>query len=137
MRKRVCSGMLFLLMMLLMAATVFAADMRASDRFSDYTARLYVESNGDLDIYFSVSTESTMDILGASKILVERDNGYRWVAESTLTAKNTPEMQTTNASQYSAWIPYEPNDPNANYRATVTFYARDSSGSSTAQTTTT
>ncbi len=85
---------------------------------------------------FSVTASSTMDILGASRIVVERDNGYRWVTECTLTANNIPAMQTSNATQYSASIPYEPIDPNAHYRAVVTFYAKDSSGSSTVQATT-
>ena len=124
-------------MMILMTATAFAADtQRASDRFNSYTANLYVVSNGDLDINFSVTASSTMDILGASRIVVERDNGYRWVTECTLTANNIPAMQTSNATQYSASIPYEPIDPNAHYRAVVTFYAKDSSGSSTVQATT-
>ena len=137
MRKRVCRGIFVLMMMILMTATAFAADtQRASDRFNSYTAKLYVVSNGDLDINFSVTASSTMDILGASRIVVERDNGYRWVTECTLTANNIPAMQTSNATQYSASIPYEPIDPNAHYRAVVTFYAKDSSGSSTVQATT-
>ena len=137
MRKRVCRGIVVLMMMILMTATAFAADtQRASDRFNSYTANLYVVSNGDLDINFSVTASSTMDILGASRIVVERDNGYRWVTECTLTANNIPAMQTSNATQYSASIPYEPIDPNAHYRAVVTFYAKDSSGSSTVQATT-
>jgi len=136
-RKRVCRGIFVLMMMILMTATAFAADtQRASDRFNSYTANLYVVSNGDLDINFSVTASSTMDILGASRIVVERDNGYRWVTECTLTANNIPAMQTSNATQYSASIPYEPIDPNAHYRAVVTFYAKDSSGSSTVQATT-
>ena len=137
MRKRVCRGIFVLMMMILMTATAFAADtQRASDRFNSYTANLYVVSNGDLDINFSVTASSTMDILGAIRIFVERDNGYRWVTECTLTANNIPAMQTSNATQYSASIPYEPIDPNAHYRAVVTFYAKDSSGSSTVQATT-
>ena len=137
MRKRVCRGIFVLMMMILMTATAFAADtQRASDRFNSYTANLYVVSNGYLDINFSVTASSTMDILGASRIVVERDNGYRWVTECTLTANNIPAMQTSNATQYSASIPYEPIDPNAHYRAVVTFYAKDSSGSSTVQATT-
>ena len=120
MRKRVCRGIFVLMMMILMTATAFAADtQRASDRFNSYTANLYVVSNGDLDINFSVTASSTMDILGASRIVVERDNGYRWVTECTLTANNIPAMQTSNATQYSASIPYEPIDPNAHYRAVV------------------
>lgn len=130
--KRACSGIFFLLLLMFMTATVFATENRASERFISYDASQYVVSNGDLDIIFSVIAVGRMDILGASKIVVERNNGYRWAAESTLTVQDAPEMQATNASRHSAWISYEPNDPNANYRAIVTLYAEDSTGSSTA-----
>lgn len=130
--KRACSGIFFLLLLMFMTATVFATENRASERFISYDASQYVVSNGDLDINFSVIAVGRMDILGASKIVVERNNGYRWAAESTLTVQDAPEMQATNASRHSAWISYEPNDPNANYRAIVTLYAEDSTGSSTA-----
>ena len=130
--KRACSGIFFLLLLMFMTATVFATENRASERFISYDASQYVVSNGDLDINFSVIAVGRMDILGASKIVVERNNGYRWAAECTLTVQDAPEMQATNASRHSAWISYEPNDPNANYRAIVTLYAEDSTGSSTA-----
>ena len=130
--KRACSGIFFLLLLMFMTATVFATENRASERFISYDASQYVVSNGDLDINFSVIAVGRMDILGASKIVVERNNGYSWAAESTLTVQDAPEMQATNASRHSAWISYEPNDPNANYRAIVTLYAEDSTGSSTA-----
>lgn len=130
--KRACSGIFFLLLLMFMTATVFATENRASERFISYDASQYVVSNGDLDINFSVIAVGRMDILGASKIVVERNNGYRWAAECTLTVQYAPEMQATNASRHSAWISYEPNDPNANYRAIVTLYAEDSTGSSTA-----
>ena len=96
--KRACSGIFFLLLLMFMTATVFATENRASERFISYDASQYVVSNGDLDINFSVIAVGRMDILGASKIVVERNNGYRWAAESTLTVQDAPEMQATNSA---------------------------------------
>lgn len=134
MRKKTMYGtVLFLALLIFMSTTASATDTRASSRFMDYSSKLRVESDGDLNIYFSVTASNIMDILGANKIAIQRYNGSRWVTESTLSSDDVPEMQTTNAIQHYAWIPYEPNYSNANYRAVVTFYAEDSSGSSTAQ----
>ncbi|MDE7245306.1 MAG: hypothetical protein K2O18_15225 [Oscillospiraceae bacterium] len=118
---------------LILSGTAIAAESRASSRLSRYSAELFAGNDGNLYVLFSVIASNTMDVLGASNITIQRYNGSRWDTECTLTVKDTPEMQTSNAAQYSASIPYEPNYSNANYRAVVTFYAKDSSGSSTAQ----
>lgn len=135
-KKAACSIVIFLAFMVFMPTTAFTMDTRASDRFFSYDASLSVGGNGDLNIYFFVMASDTMDVLGTSKIAVQRYNGSRWVTEATLTAKDVPEMQKNNAVRHSATISYEPDYPGSKYQAVVTFYAKDSSGSSTAQKTT-
>ncbi len=135
MLKKVMHNMaLFLVFSLILSATAFAMESRASVRIKRYSADLSAGDDGKLYILFSVTASSTMDVIGASKIDIQQNNDSRWVTECTLTVKDTPAMQTSNATRYSASIPYEPDYPNADYRAVVTFYAEDSSGSSTAQT---
>lgn len=138
MRKRVCGVMLslFLLIMLFVPTTAFAAENRNSERFMEYSAKIRVESNGDLDIYFSVSASSKMDVLGASKIAVQRYNGSKWVTEYTYTPKNTPELQQSDTNVFTEILVYTPEHKNDRYRAEVTFYAENSTGYSTAVVTT-
>ena len=135
MRKRVICGVLFALLLILAPTTAFAADAKASSRIMSYSAELRVGSDKELNIYFSVTTSSIMDIIGASQIDIQRYNGSRWVTECTLTVEDEPKMQTSDAVRHSAIIAYEPNYSSSNYRAIVTVYAKDSFGSSTAKTT--
>lgn len=134
MRNRaVCSIVMFLAFMVSLSTIAFAVETRADDRIALYSAELNVKSDGNLTVEFFVRSKGTMEILGASKIVIQQNSGSGWVTECTLTVKNTPEIQTSNAARYSASIPYEPDYSNAYYRAVVTFYAKDSYGSSTLQ----
>lgn len=121
---------------LVLSVTAFAADIRASSRFVRYSAELSAGNDGNIYVLFSVTASNTMDVIGASSIAIQRYDNAQWVTERTLTVKDEPEMQTTNSTRYSASISYEPVFSNARYRAVVSVYAKDSSGSSTAQTTT-
>ncbi len=127
---------LFLAFLMILSTTALAVNSRASDTFIRYSASLSLKDDGDLEIYFNVATSRHMDIIGASTINIQRYNGTRWVTEETLTVNDCPEIQTSNASRHSASITYTPDYTGATYQAVVTVYAKDSSGSSTSQTTT-
>lgn len=130
-KKLVRNIALFLTLTLVLSVTVFATDVRASERFKTYTADLFAGNDGNIYVLFSVTTSRTMDVIGTSSITIQRYDNAQWVTESTLTVKDEPLMQTTKAAQYSTSIPYEPLFSNTKYRSVVTFYAKDSSGSST------
>lgn len=133
MRNRaVCSIAMFLLFMLSLSTMAFAIETRSDSRMEMYYANLR-KSDGNLIVYFFVEADNTMEVLGASKIVIQQNSGPGWVTECTLTVKNTPEIQTSNAARHSASIHYEPDYSNADYRAVVTFYAKDNYGSSTLQ----
>ncbi len=136
MRKKAICGVLFALLLILASTTAFAADTRASSRIMSYSAELRVGSDKGLNIYFSVTASSTMDIIGASRIDIQRYNGSRWITECTLTVEDEPEMQTSDAVRHSAIITYAPSYSGSDYRAAVTVYAKDGFGFSTAQVTT-
>lgn len=136
MRKKTVCGVLFALLLILASTTAFASDVRASSRIMSYSAELRVGNDKDLNIYFSVAASSTMDIIGASRIDIQRYNGSRWTTECTLTVEDETKMQTNDAVRHSAIITYAPSYPGSDYRAVVTVYAKDGFGSSTAQVTT-
>lgn len=136
MRKKVTCGVLSALLLMLVSTTAFALDTRASSRIMSYSAESRVGSDGDLNIFFSITASSTMEIIGASRIDVQRYSGSRWVTECTITVEDEPEMQTSDAVRHSAIITYTPSYSESDYRAVVTVYAKDSSGFSTAQVTT-
>lgn len=138
-KKVIRSIALFLMLSLVLSATAIAMDARASSRFKRYSAELSAGNDGNVYVLFSVTASSTMDIIGASSITIQRYDDAQWVTECILTVKDEPRMQTTDAARYSASISYKPISYkpisyNTDYRAVVTVYAKDSSGSSTAQT---
>lgn len=115
----------------LLSVAAFAAPMRASKYLSVYSARLTKTSNGDLSLYFHVTAPATMDHLGASRIAIQRYTGSYWRTEYNFTYPETPELQGTGVGIYSGTIVYTPQYSDASYRAVVTFYASNSSGSDT------
>ena len=132
MYKKIVRGMsLLFAVLMLMSASAFAMDIRASTRIDSSVAIVKAGTDGNLWVYFSVDAVSKMDDIGASKITIQRYSGSRWVTESTLTPTNAPEMQTTNALRHAATIPHSPKYSGYSYRAVVDVYATNSTGTST------
>ncbi len=116
---------------ILSSLAAFAAPMRASDYLSVYGANLTRTSDGNVSIYFRVTAPKKLEHLGVSKINVQRYNGSYWQTEYTYRYSETPELQGENVGRYSATIVYEPQYPSSEYRAVLTFYGADSTGSDT------
>ena len=105
-----------------------ALQPRASDQIVYYNTAMEPSGNGNLDISFSIRCTCTMDVLGATSIVVQRYTGTSWLSEFTYNIRDYPTMQTTGKSYYGLLISYSPRYRNAKYRAQVFFYARNSSG---------
>lgn len=134
MRKTITRSMaLVLALLMLLPTTAFALEDRASSRIMFCDADLNLESNGDLDIYFSVTASSKMTTLGATRLLVQRYDGSSWTTEYTYIAYNTPELQSSDTGYHSAILVYTPRFSGYYYRAVITIYAQDSTGSSTGE----
>lgn len=132
MYKKILRGMSLLFAILMIVSTsTFAMDARASIRIAATSARIKMGVDSNLWVYFSVDAVSIMDDIGASKIAIQRYSGSRWITESTLTPEDVPEMRTTDDIWHSATIPYSPEYSGYSYRAVVSIYATDSSGTST------
>lgn len=130
-KKIVRSISLFFAIVMIMSTSSLAMDMRASSRIERTTAQVKMDTDGNLWVYFSVNAFSIMDDIGASKIAIQRYSGSRWITESTLTPEDVPEMQASNELWHYATIPYSPEYSGYSYRAVVSIYATDSSGTST------
>jgi len=131
MYKKIVRGMsLFFAILMILSTSAFAMDMRASSRIERSSARVRMAADGNLWAYFSIDAVSVMDDIGASEIVIQRYNGFRWVTENTLTPTDAPEMQTSDAIHHSASIPYKPEYSGYSYRVVVSVYATNSSGTS-------
>ncbi len=132
MKKRLLRTFSILLCLpMLCSISVYAAEARASSQISVCSAVLARKSNGNLSLLNNIIATGTMDNIGSSEIVLERYNGSQWVEEGTYTVEDIPEMQTSGVKKYTVTFEFSPRYPESDYRAEVTFYAKDSSGSST------
>lgn len=116
---------------ILLSTVAFAAESRASKYLATYYATITKTSSGDYSIYFSVIAPSRMEHLGVSRISVQRYTGSYWRTEYNYTYSEHPELQGEDVVRYSATIVYEPQYSDSSYRAVITFYGANASGSDT------
>lgn len=122
---------LVLALTILLSVPVFATTSRASKYLASYYATISETSDGNLSIYFNVIAPAKMEHLGANRISVQRYTGSYWRTEYNFTYSEYPELQGENVGRHSCTVVYEPQYPDSSYRAVVTFYGANSSGSDT------
>ena len=106
------------------------AEPRASAFFSSYSTDLYKTSSSSFQIWFDVvSNVATMDVLGASEIVVYRSADQQsWTKMRTYTMGNYPEMVDQNTTFHGGYVTYNYATTGYYYRAYITFYAKNSTG---------
>ena len=129
----ICTLTVLLYMVLLCSIPAYAVEARADDRIMYNTVTLSKSSNGDLSIFFSVQATGKMDVIGASRVEIQRNTLTGWVTEYTFTPDNAPTIQAKDKVQHSTTLTYSPLFAEKVYRAIVTIYVKDTSGSSTKQ----
>lgn len=134
-KRTIQKAIAILVVILVIGFLPSVASARGDDRFVSYSATLTSIENGDLCVYFRVVARNTMDTIGVSNINIQWYNGSRWVGEKTYTSTDIPELLKSNSASHSDTVTYTPTH-SGSYRAVVTFYAKDSTGVSTKQTTT-
>lgn len=122
---------LVLALTILLSVPAFATTSRASKYLASYYATISETSDGNLSIYFNVIAPAKMEHLGANRISVQRYTGSYWRTEYNFTYSEYPELQGENVGRHSGTVVYELQYSNSSYRAVVTFYSADSTGSDT------
>ena len=104
---------------------------RASAFFSSYGTDLYKTSSSSFQIWFDVvSNVSRMDVLGVSEIVVYRSADQQsWTKTRIYTMDNYPQMVAQNTTSHGGYVTYNYATSGYYYRARVTFYAKNSTGS--------
>lgn len=125
-----------LICMLLVFVTVFstvalAAEIpapRASNFFGASSVYFWHVSGDNYQIWFDVTALSTMQKLGASKIKVQRSTDkVNWSTVQTYEMADYSQMIKTNTVRHADCVPFTATD-GYYYRAVVTLYAKNSSG---------
>ena len=125
----ICIVLVFVMMLSTTAFAAEAANPRASNFFAASSVYFWQVSGSKYEIWFDVTAVDTMTELGASKIVVERSTDEEnWTTVKTYKKENYSQM-TTKAGTigYANCVTYYPTSGYV-YRATITLYAKNSSG---------
>lgn len=123
---------MILVLATVLGTTAFAAETvepRASNYFWSSSVYFWHVSGSQYQIWFDVTAVAGMSELGASKIVVERSTDLvNWSEDATYYKSSSPQMTTKQTSaRYANYVTYYPASGYA-YRATITLYAKNSSG---------
>lgn len=111
---------------------VHAIEYRASNYFSKTEAQIDVRSGGKVDVWLDATARRNMTEIGASKIIIKEstDGGRSYSSVKTFESTKYPEMIGSGRKYTGVAVTYD-GVPGRMYKATVYFYAADSSGSDT------
>lgn len=122
---------LVLVFVTVFSTVAFAAETpqpRASMFFMSSSVYFWHVSGNDYQVWFDVTAKSTMQKLGASKIKVQRSTDeVNWTTVQTYNMADYSQMTTSNAATYINKVPFSATT-GYSYRAIVTLYAKNSSG---------
>lgn len=113
---------------LICSASASNASINASDYLSIYSATAIADSNGRVSIWFDVNATRVMDLVGASNIVVQVNNNGVWSGVATYFGSSTNGMLASNTYSHVGKVTYQ-GTQGKQYRALVTVYASNSSGS--------
>jgi len=119
------------------ASAVEIANQRGSSYFAKYSVYLEKASGSQFKIWFDVTALDVMSKLGASEITVERSSDQvNWTPMQTYYKAYNSQMVASNRGSYANYVTYTYTS-GYYYRATITLYAKNSSGSAESTVTTT
>lgn len=126
MKKRICSLLLTSILLGLTIAPVFGIDTRASKQIMSYLTAVTPISSGDLEIYFFIEGNDTMDELGAEEITVYRLSGSNWVEVAHYDYYDDG-MVRSDSGRHHNTITFD-GTAGAEYSVVITVFAQDYDG---------
>lgn len=127
------------LTIMVLFTTVFATDIApyASKYISSYDRYIWRNTDGSIGVEFDITGTGTMDQIGATKIVIQRQSGNSWIDVKTYTSSTTSALMGTNTYYHTASVTYYGATSGYSYRARISIYAGNSSGSDSRVITTT
>lgn len=137
MKRSLSKVTVFLLICAIFVGSASAAvvTVQSSLYLSDYNAWVTASGSGSVEVGYSVNATRTMTSIGATKIVIQQKSGSSWVAVKTYYSSTTSKLLASNTNSMAGCITYNGTSGNT-YRAIVTVFAGNSSGSGSATVTT-
>lgn len=131
MRQFVKCVCLMLAMVIILAVPAQAADARSSSFFTRSSVYLYETSGTTFQAWFEVTAVRTMDKIGAKEIKIQRSSdNENWTTMKTYSMDDYSNMICENTVGHAACVTYT-GTSGYYYRAYITLYAKDSTGTGT------
>ena len=128
--RKILSLLIAISILFCLSISVYAKDTRASDYFVATRTYLSQTDTSKFAICFEVTAKNFMTELGAKSIVVKRSaDGSTWQTMRTCVPSVYPQMMGENTSFHSDYVSYNAT-AGYYYKALVTYYAKNSSGSS-------
>lgn len=128
-KKRIALLLSITMILTFAFGTFTTASARASDYFDSYVAYITKNSDKTITVDFTANATGTMTTLGASSIQIQKSTTSGWSTVYTFTTSNTTGLQKSSAVTYTKAFTTPDTFSAGTYRAYVTFYAKNSSGS--------
>lgn len=121
----------FVLLITVLPFQAFSTDITpyASKYITSYDRYIWRNSNGSIGVEFDVTATGTMDEIGAKQITIQKKNGNSWEDVKTFTSSTTPSLMGKNTYYYTSSVTYSAASPTSTYRARISIYVGNSSGS--------
>jgi len=122
-KLKIISTILLMVVMFMMTTSIAMA--RDSKYIDAYNGGIHSYSNGDLEIYFNITSEGTVDKLGAKTIILQEWNSLsqKWIGIKTYSYTDYPNMLKNNTQNNNFYINYSDGVSGHLYRAKIYFYA--------------
>lgn len=120
-----------LLIVSLIIPTIYAGDdtARASKYIAAYSGILWQNSKGGLSVNFEIESTTFMTSLGASQVRFQVKENGTWTDLVTHTSSTNSSLLASDVAVHFATITYDKPVVGKTYRAVVSFYAKNASGS--------
>ena len=130
-KKRKSYEVLTKALMLLSFSAYAETTSRASNFFVETGTYIDKVSGTTFEVWFEVMAKGLMDELGVSTIKIERSSdGTNWMTMKTYSMSNYSQMIDEDTGWHGSYVTYT-GSYGYYYRAKVTFYAKNASGTGT------
>ena len=128
MKRRLLSLLCAVILLVSLSTAAYASNARASAYFGATSVRAYAKSGGKILFEVDINATHTMQEVGASEIYVyEQQDDGSWNNVYTFTMDDHPYLIETNTAGAFVDATYQ-GTVGKNYFASVSCYAKDSSG---------
>jgi len=128
----VCLMLVFCTILAMPAYAQSTVDTRASSYIASHETYLYKTGTNEFQVWFDVTACTSVTQIGVKEIEIYRSTDRQnWTWMKAYSYEHYPNMMDYNSGAHASYVSYSYATPGCYYKAYVTFYAKNSTGSGT------